>query len=71
MCISSMGLPGKAPDTLASNFHCDGKVRRFSELERQVTGISQKLLAQQLRQLEACCRFCRIHKLTVPCMRAK
>lgn len=29
------------------------KVRRFSELERQVTGISQKMLAQQLRQLEA------------------
>jgi DNA-binding HxlR family transcriptional regulator len=30
-----------------------GKVRRFSELERSVTGISQKMLAQQLRQLEA------------------
>ena len=30
-----------------------GKVRRFSELERLVTGISQKMLAQQLRQLEA------------------
>ena len=30
-----------------------GKVRRFSELERLVVGISQKMLAQQLRQLEA------------------
>lgn len=30
-----------------------GKVRRFSELERLVTGISQKMLTQQLRQLEA------------------
>ena len=30
-----------------------GEVRRFSELERLVTGISQKMLAQQLRQLEA------------------
>jgi DNA-binding HxlR family transcriptional regulator len=30
-----------------------GKVRRFSELERLVTGISQKMLAQQLRSLEA------------------
>lgn len=30
-----------------------GQVRRFSELERQVTGISQKVLTQQLRQLEA------------------
>jgi DNA-binding HxlR family transcriptional regulator len=28
-------------------------VRRFSELERLVTGISQKMLAQHLRQLEA------------------
>jgi DNA-binding HxlR family transcriptional regulator len=31
----------------------DGQVRRFSELERLVTGVSQKMLAQQLRQLEA------------------
>lgn len=30
-----------------------GQVRRFSELERLVDGISQKMLAQQLRQLEA------------------
>ena len=35
-------------------FHLfDGEVRRFSDLERLVTGISQKMLAQQLRQLEA------------------
>lgn len=31
----------------------DGKVRRFSELERAIDGISQKMLIQQLRQLEA------------------
>ena len=31
----------------------DGNVLRFSDLERRVTGISQKMLAQQLRQLEA------------------
>lgn len=31
----------------------DGQVQRFSELERRVTGISQKMLSQQLRQLEA------------------
>ena len=30
-----------------------GQVQRFSDLERLVTGISQKMLAQQLRQLEA------------------
>ncbi len=30
-----------------------GKVQRFSDLERQIDGISQKMLAQQLRQLEA------------------
>ena len=29
-----------------------GRVLRFSELERAVDGISQKMLAQQLRQLE-------------------
>ena len=29
-----------------------GKVQRFSDLEKLVTGISQKMLAQQLRQLE-------------------
>ena len=29
-----------------------GRVRRFSELERALSGISQKVLNQQLRQLE-------------------
>lgn len=31
----------------------DGKVLRFSDLEKRVTGVSQKMLVQQLRQLEA------------------
>ena len=30
-----------------------GKVQRFSELERSIPGITQKMLGQQLRQLEA------------------
>ena len=30
-----------------------GRVRRFSDLEREIEGVSQKMLAQQLRQLEA------------------
>ena len=29
-----------------------GKVQRFSDLERRVSGISQKMLAQQLRSFE-------------------
>lgn len=34
-------------------FHLfDGNVRRFSELERAIPAISQKMLIQQLRQLE-------------------
>lgn len=35
-------------------FHLfDGQVMRFSDLEKRITGISQKMLTQQLRQLEA------------------
>ncbi|WP_454720658.1 MULTISPECIES: winged helix-turn-helix transcriptional regulator [Cupriavidus] len=35
-------------------FHLfDGKVQRFSDLERLIPAVSQKMLAQQLRQLEA------------------
>lgn len=35
-------------------FHLfDGKVRRYSDFEKLIPGISQKMLAQQLRQLEA------------------
>ncbi|RZJ18587.1 MAG: transcriptional regulator [Haliea sp.] len=30
-----------------------GQVRRFSELERAIPAVSQKMLAQQLRQMEA------------------
>lgn len=30
------------------------KVLRYSELERSIPGISQKMLSQQLRQLESC-----------------
>ena len=34
-------------------FHLfDGKVQRYSEFEKLIPGISQKMLAQQLRQLE-------------------
>ncbi len=29
-----------------------GKLRRFSDLERAISGISQKMLIQQLRQME-------------------
>ena len=35
-------------------FHLfDGKLRRFSELERAIPAVSQKMLIQQLRQLES------------------
>jgi DNA-binding HxlR family transcriptional regulator len=35
-------------------FHLfDGKAQRYSNLEKLIPGISQKMLAQQLRQLEA------------------
>lgn len=30
-----------------------GQVRRFSDLERAIPGVSQKMLIQQLRQLES------------------
>ena len=30
-----------------------GKVQRYSDLEKLIPGISQKMLAQQLRQLES------------------
>lgn len=39
---------------LAILFHLfGGQIQRFSDLEKRVSGISQKMLAQQLRQLEA------------------
>src|ERR1044071_6282070 len=39
---------------LVIRFHLfDGKVQRYSDLEKLIPGISQKMLAQQLRQLEA------------------
>jgi DNA-binding HxlR family transcriptional regulator len=39
---------------LALLFHLfDGKVQRYSDLEKLIPAISQKMLAQQLRQLEA------------------
>jgi DNA-binding HxlR family transcriptional regulator len=35
-------------------FHLfDGKVQRYSDFEKLISGISQKMLAQQLRRLEA------------------
>ena len=35
-------------------FHLfDGKLRRFSQLERAIPAVSQKMLIQQLRQLES------------------
>lgn len=35
-------------------FHLfDGKIQRYSDLERLIPAISQKMLAQQLRRLEA------------------
>lgn len=35
-------------------FHLfDGKVQRYSDLQRLIPGVSQKMLAQQLRRLES------------------
>lgn len=48
-------------------FHLfDGKVLRFSDLERAIGGISQKMLIQQLRQLEAAGMVERIVHAQVP-----
>jgi DNA-binding HxlR family transcriptional regulator len=33
-------------------WHLQGKVRRFGELQKAITGISQKMLTQELRDLE-------------------
>lgn len=43
-----------------------GKVLRFSDLERAIPQISQKMLAQQLRGLEADGMVCRIVHPQVP-----
>ena len=43
-----------------------GKLLRFSELERAISGISQKMLIQQLRQLVSDGIVCRIVHAEVP-----
>ena len=43
-----------------------GKTRRFSDLERAISGVSQKMLAQQLRQLEQDTIVTRIVHAEVP-----
>jgi DNA-binding HxlR family transcriptional regulator len=43
-----------------------GKTRRFSDLERAIPGISQKMLTQQLRQLEQDRILTRIVHPTIP-----
>ena len=43
-----------------------GKTLRFSDLERAIPGISQKMLTQQLRQLEQDCIVTRIVHPAVP-----
>jgi len=44
----------------------DGKVLRFTELERRIAGVSQKVLTQHLRQLEAAGLVHRVVHPTVP-----
>jgi len=43
-----------------------GNVRRFSELQRSVKGVSEKMLAQQLRQLERAGMVQRVVHAEVP-----
>jgi DNA-binding HxlR family transcriptional regulator len=43
-----------------------GKLLRFSDLERAIPGISQKMLIQQLRQMESDGIVCRIVHHQVP-----
>lgn len=43
-----------------------GRIKRFSELERAIPAISQKMLAQQLRQMEADGLVRRLVHPTVP-----
>lgn len=43
-----------------------GRVLRFSELERAIPGVSQKMLIQQLRQMEADGIVCRVVYPEVP-----
>jgi DNA-binding HxlR family transcriptional regulator len=43
-----------------------GKTLRFSDLERAISGISEKMLTQQLRQLERDCIITRIVHPSVP-----
>lgn len=43
-----------------------GRIMRFSDLERAISGISQKMLAQQLRQMERDGIVCRTVYQEVP-----
>jgi DNA-binding HxlR family transcriptional regulator len=56
-CIGRIGagdIAGNGRWKLVILFHLfGGKVLRFSDLERAIPQVSQKMLAQQLRQLEA------------------
>ena len=47
-------MPETMPAIRHASFHLfGGKVPRFSDLERAIPAISQKMLIQQLRQMEA------------------